>query len=412
MKNLFNEYVKTLETYIMFRIKQKTTALTESLTAKNRAPIMLSIGAPSDPPPQFSRDKLVEYMSEPGIHSYSVPKGEKFFLDAVREKMKRSFGASVENDEICSLIGSKEGIGNFIRGIINPTTVESEKEIIMVPDPGYASYKEMLKVSGGIAYSMPLTPENNFMPDLDEVWETMKKEGFNTDKVKAVILNYPNNPLGALATPEYFEKAIAFCKKHGIILLNDAAYIEMTFPGAPKACSVLKFEGAKDVAIEFHSFSKSYAMTGWRLGWACGNKELVGMLAKLKSSLDTGIFKLLQKAGAETLNSKEGDEYIEKSVLNYQKKQKILTDGLSKLGWDTSKLPQATFYLWLPIPPRYKTSEEFTDDLLEKSGIVVVPGNGFGKYGEGWFRVSVVAPDDKLYEAVERMEADGFTFYR
>lgn len=410
MEKLFNEYVKTLETYIMFRIKQKTVALTEELKKKNREPIMLSIGAPSDAPPQFAVERLANCMTEPGIHSYSVPKGEKYFVDAVIKRMKRSWDVEIQPDEVCSLIGSKEGIGNFIRGLINPTTDVNEKEIIMVPDPGYASYKEMLKVSGGIAYSMPLTPENNYMPDLDEVWENLKKEGYGQDKVKALIVNYPNNPLGAICTLEYLQKAVDFCKKHGIILISDAAYIEMTFPGAPRAHSALECNGAKDVTIEFHSFSKPYAMTGWRLGWACGNKELVGMLAKMKSSLDTGVFKAIQKTCAETLNDPRGDEYIIEAVKKYQKKQKILTDGLKKLGWDTENLPQATFYLWLPVPPRYKSCEDFTNELLEKSGIVVVPGTGFGKYGEGRFRVSIVAPDEKLYEVIERMEKDGFTF--
>ncbi len=412
MKELFNNYVQSLETYIMFQIGEEAARLAPELKEKGRAPIKLSMGAPVKNPPLFVIDRLKKALDDEGIHSYSSPKGEKYFLDAVKVRMKERFDVDLDSQkEIYSLIGSKEGIANLIRALINPTPKESERDIILIPDPGYASYKEMIKVSGGLAYSLPMTFENEFMPDLDSAWENMKKEGYDEKKVKALIINYPNNPLGATATLEYFKHVVEFCKKHNILLISDAAYTDMYFDENKKPPSILQVEGAKDVAVEFFSFSKPYAMTGWRLGWICGNSDVISIFGKQKTTIDTGIFKALQKAASEVLNSKEGEEYISEANLGFKKKQEIISKGLKELGWNMEKcIPDATFYLWLPIPPRYKTSKEFTDDLMKKSGIIVVPGHAFGKYGEGFFRISIVCTDENLQEVVDRMKLDGFYF--
>lgn len=413
MKELFNQYVQSLETYIMFQIGEEAARITPELEAKGRPPIKLSMGAPVKNPPQFVIDKLKEALDLKGIHSYSSPRGETYFLEAVAKRMKTRFDVELNpKTEIFSLIGSKEGIANLIRELINPTANEFDRDIILIPDPGYASYKEMIKVSGGVGYSIPMTLENNYMPDLDEVWENLKNDGYNENKVKALMVNYPNNPLGATATFEYLEKIVAFCKKHNILLISDAAYVDLYFDENKKPPSVLQVEGAKDIAVEFYSFSKPYAMTGWRLGWICGNAEAVAMFGKQKTTIDTGIFKALQKAASEVLNSKEGDEYIVESNLGFKKKQEIFLKGLKELGWPLDKInvPDATFYLWLPIPPRYKSSKEFSDDLMYKSGIILVPGHAFGKYGEGFFRVSIVCSDENLQEVIDRMKKDGFYF--
>lgn len=412
MKELFNQYVQSLETYIMFQIGEEAARLKPELIEKGRSPISLSMGAPVKNPPQFVIDKLKEALEAEGIHSYSTPKGEAFYLEAIAKRMKTRFGVDLDpKKEIFSLIGSKEGIANLIRELINPTSNEFDRDIIMIPDPGYASYKEMIKVSGGMAYSIPLTFENNYMPDMDEIWENMKSDGYDEKKVKALIINYPNNPLGATATIEYFKNIVDFCRKHKILLISDAAYTDMYFDENNLPPSILQVEGAKDIAVEFFSFSKPYAMTGWRLGWICGNAEVVSTFGKLKSTIDTGIFKALQKAASEVLNSKEGDDYIKEANLGFKKKQEILVKGLQELGWDMqNRVPEATFYLWLPIPPRYKISKEFTDDLMRKSGIVAVPGTAFGKYGEGFFRISIVCSDESLYEVIDRMKKDGFYF--
>ena len=413
MKELFNDYVQHLETYIMFQIKQETQRLTPELTAKGRKPISLSMGAPVTPPPKFVSDKLVEAINTDGMHTYTTPKGESYFLEAIATRMKNRFGIELDTKtEICSLIGSKEGIANMIRALVNPTTDKDKQDIILIPDPGYASYKEMVKVCGGLAYGLPLTQENDYMPNLDEVALQLEKDGLSMKRVKALIINYPNNPLGAVCTLDYMKHAVEFCKKHNILLMSDAAYVDMVFEGQEPAPSVFEVEGAKDVAVEFFSFSKPYSMTGWRIGWVCGNKDAVGVFAKLKSTIDTGIYKPIQKAAAAIINSKEGDEYIQEANRGFEKKQKLVVQGFKELGWDMDKLnpPKATFYLWLPIPPSYKTSKEFTDAVLNKSGIVLVPGSGFGDNGEGWFRMSIVASEEQMIEVIRRLKEDGFYF--
>lgn len=411
MQEFFNDYIQNLETYIMFRIKEEVAIITPELIAKNRAPISLSMGAPTQNPPKLALDTLKEAIDKDGMHTYSSPKGEKFFREACVQRMKNRFGVDIDPDkEIFSLIGSKEGIANFIRAIINPAINKEEKEIIMIPDPGYASYKEMIKVSGGIGYSVPLTVENNFMPDMEQVLEQLAKEGYNPKKVKALLINYPNNPLGATATREYYESLVKFCKKHHILLISDAAYADMYFKPELKPMSILEVEGAKDIAVEFHSLSKPYAMTGWRAGWICGNADAVRIFGKLKSTLDSGMFKAIQTACAKILNSKEGDEYIIEANKGFRKKQQIFVEGLKELGWGEFNVPDATFYLWIPIPPRYKTSVEFTDDLMHKSGVVAAPGSAFGEYGEGFCRISIVCSEEQLKEAIERMKTDGFYY--
>lgn len=413
MKELFNQYVQSLETYIMFAIGEEVARIKPELEAKGRPPISLSMGAPVKNPSQFVINKLKEALDIQGIHSYSSPKGETYYLEAIAARMKSRFGVDLDpKSEIISLIGSKEGIANLIRELINPTPEKFNRDIILIPDPGYASYKEMVKVSGGTSYSIPLTFENNYMPDMDEVWQNLKKDGYDEKKVKAMIINYPNNPLGATATLEYFKKTVEFCKKHNILLISDAAYTDMYFDENKKPPSIFEIQGAKDIAVEFFSFSKPYAMTGWRIGWICGNKEVISLFAKQKTTIDTGIFKALQKAASEVLNSKEGDQYIKEANLGFKKKQDILVEGLKELGWPMDKIniPDATFYLWLPIPPRYKTSKSFTDDMMYKSGVVAVPGNAFGNFGEGFFRISIVCSTDNLKNVISRMKEDGFCF--
>lgn len=413
MKNIFNDYVKTLETYIMFKIKARTVELTPELVAKNRAPISLSMGAPTDMPPKFVTDKLKQIIDEPDIHLYSTPRGEQFFLDAVKIYMKKRFNVELDSkSEIFSLIGSKEGLANVIREISNPKTDIYEQDIILIPNPGYASVKEMCKVSGINGYGIPLTKENHYMPNLDDVIEKLKSDGFDENKVKALMINYPNNPLGITATREYLEHCVDFCKRKNILLISDAAYCDIYFDEFNKPMSILEIEGAKDVAIEFFSFSKPFAMTGWRLGWFCGNSEAVDMVGKLKSTFDTGVFKAIQKVGAEVLNSEEGQVYCQCANKKFEKRQKMLLKGFKELGWniDDLEIPRATFYLWLPIPRKYRTSQEFCNDILETSGVVFVPGDAFGSEGEGWFRVSVVCSDDKLQEVIDRMKQDGFYY--
>ena len=411
MKQFFNEFAANIDTYIMFKIKEKMTNLSEELSKKGRKPISLAMGAPTTPPPALLIEKFKQAIDTDNIHTYSVPKGEKYLINSIITRMKKRFGVDVEASEICSLLGSKEGIANLIRGIITPNSDEKQKDIILIPDPSYASYKEMVKVCGGLGYSVPLTSENNYMPDMNTFIKQFENDGYDRTKIKALIINYPNNPLGATCTKEYLEHVVDFCKKNEILLISDAAYVDIYFDEKYKPHSVLELTNAKDIAVEFHSFSKPYSITGWRIGWVCGNKEVVSQFAKLKSTIDSGIFKGIQLACSEIINSKEGDDYItwaNKEIKN--KSDYFVNTFKNELGWDFDHIPNATFYHWIKIPKRYKTSEEFCDDLLTKSGVVMVPGTAFGKYGQGYVRVSIVCSQKELEEVVKRMKEDGFTY--
>ena len=414
MKNIFNDDVMTLDTYIMFKLKEQTTKLTPELKAKNRAPISLSMGAPTANPPKILIERLKEILDEDGIHTYSTPKGEQYFREAISKRIQNRFGVTMDpNTEIFSLVGSKEGIANLIRFLINPKKEEYEKDIIMVPDPCYASYLQFIQCSGGKAYSMPMTEENDYKPNLEKIYQQMLNDGYKAENLKAIIVNFPNNPLGVMTTREYMQSCIDFCKKHKILLISDAAYCDMYYgEGVEKPFSVFELEGAKDVAVEFFSFSKPYAVTGWRLGWICGNKEVIQRFGKGKSTIDNGIFKALQKACAEILNSPEGDKYIKEANKGYERKQAIMVKGFKELGWPISDktIPHTTFYLWLPIPKKYSSSFDFCEDVLKKSGVVLVPGNAYGEHGEGYFRISFVCSDEQLQEVIDRLKADGFTY--
>ena len=410
-EKVFNKEIMSLDTYIMFKLKEITTRLTPELTARGRKPISLSMGAPTANPPEFVINKLKDYLAKPGVHTYSTPKGEKPFRDAISVWMKRRFGVEMDPEkEIFSLIGSKEGIANLIRFATTPKENEFEKDIILCPDPCYASYWQFIKCSGAKGYPVPLTPENNYMPDMDEILAKLQKDGYDKNKIKMVLINYPNNPLGVSATREYVQSVVDFCRRENILLVSDAAYSELYFDEKEKPFSVFELEGAKDIAVEFFSFSKPYAVTGWRLGWICGNENIVQRFGKGKSTIDNGIFKVLQFACADLMNSPEGDKYIEEGNLNYKKKQAIIVKGLKELGWPIDNIPHTTFYLWLPIPKKYDNAFAFCQDLLEKSGIVVVPGNAFGAHGEGYFRLSFVCSDEELQEVIDRMKADNFYY--
>jgi LL-diaminopimelate aminotransferase len=413
VKNLYSEYCANMETYIMFRIAARVTELTPSLTEKGRPPLKMSIGAPTVAPPKVVIDYFKQVLDEPGIHTYSVPKGEKFFLDAVAQRMKSRFGVDVNPaKEVTSLIGSKEGLANMFRAIITPTLEKSRREIILTPDPGYASYVDSIEVAGGVAYPTPLNLENNYLPDLDAAVENLKRDGYDPAKIKAVIINYPSNPIGATAPFSYYEKVVAFARKHRILLISDVAYADMYFGGQEPPHSILEVPGAKELAIEFHSLSKPYAMTGWRIGFAVGNADAVDILAKMKGTMDSGIFRAIQKAAAFALTSPECDAYIRECNQMYEENQQIMLAGFKRLGWPIEQLnpPKATFYLWLPIPRNYTSCEKFSEDVLEKSGVVLVPGTAFGKTGEGFVRLSLVTPKHELEEVITRMEQDGFLY--
>ena len=239
IKKLFNHEVMSLDTYIMFKLKEETIRLTDELTAKNRAPIALSMGAPTMNPPEILINRLKEVLDEDGIHMYSTPKGESYFRLAISKWMKKRFNVDMDSEtEIFSLIGSKEGIANLVRFITTPRENELDKDVIMLPDPCYASYFQFVKCSGAKAYPMPLTRENDYKPKVEEIYKQIIKDGYKPENIKALFINFPNNPLGMSTTKEYVKTVIDFCKKHDILLVSDAAYCDLYFSGDEKRFSI------------------------------------------------------------------------------------------------------------------------------------------------------------------------------
>jgi len=409
-KSIFNNKVNSMRNYIMFEIKARQIELTPALKAKNRSPIALSMGAPVERVPEFVINKTKEYLDIDNLHTYSTPKGEPRFLEAVKNRMKKRFNVELdEKKEIFSLIGSKEGISNFIRALVNYSDDPEKQEVIWTPAPGYASYSQMIRIAGAKAFEIKLTEENNYMPDLNKVYEEYIQSGLDPKKIKGIIINYPNNPLGCTCDLAYLQHCVDFCNEKGIVLISDNAYCEMYYDENYKPHSALECKGGIDCCVEFYSLSKSYAMTGWRLGYAVGNSVGITMLSRMKSTVDTGIFKVLQYASADLLESEEGQKYIDNQNIMFKNKIQKFVDGLNSLGYKV-KMPKTTFYLWVEIPKRYENAKAFADDLLETSGIVVVPGNAFAPWATRHLRLSVVAKDEDLAEVIERMKTDGFYF--
>jgi len=290
--------------------------------------------------------------------------------------------------EVLSLIGSKEGIAHFPLAFVNPG------DTVLVPSPAYPVYNIGTLFAGGRSFFMPLLAENGFLPDLEAIPHDV------ASSARAIFINYPNNPTAATAEPEFFERVVAFAKKHGIIVCHDAAYSEMTFDGFHPS-SFLEIKGAMEVGVEFHSLSKTYNMTGWRIGFAVGNASAIEGLGAVKSNIDSGVFQAVQMAGIEALRGDQG--CVAEMCAIYQRRRDVMTEGLISAGFKLEK-PKATFYLWVKVPAGY-TSAGITARLLEEAGLVVTPGNGFGEPGEGYFRMALTQKEDRLKEAIKRLKA-------
>jgi LL-diaminopimelate aminotransferase len=310
------------------------------------------------------------------------------FRSAVAGWYKRRFNVALDPaSEVLTLIGSKEGIGHVPLAFVDPG------DIVLVPSPGYPVYPVGTGFAGGVSHIMPLTKENGFLPDLTAVPTHVAK------KAKLMWLNSPNNPTSVVMSKDYFEQVVDFARTHQIIVCHDAAYSEIFYDGKRPA-SFLEIDGAKEVGVEFHSLSKTYNMTGWRLGFAVGNREVLAGLGKVKSNLDSGVFQAVQEAGITALNL---DDSVTDGLRKvYQERRDVLVPGLQTLGLDVDP-PPAAFYVWVTVPKGY-TSASFTTHLLEKAGIVTTPGNGFGQPGEGYIRMTVTTSKERLAEAVERIK--------
>jgi LL-diaminopimelate aminotransferase len=358
--------------------------------AEGRDLIDLGIGDPDQPTPEPIIAALDQAAHDPETHRYDETNaGWVPFLEAAATWAGKRFGISVNPEtEALLLIGSKEGLAHLAWAYIDPG------DLSLVPDPAYTVYKVNTLMAGGETYSMPLTEENGFVPDLAAIPTDIAR------KAKLLWLNYPNNPTGAVAPLRFYADAVAFAKDYDLLLINDAAYSEVYYDDY-RPPSVLQVPGAKEVAIELHSLSKSFNMTGWRLGFALGNPDAIATLNKLKSNLDSKQFPAISLAGTYALLHGDNRATLEL----YKKRRDILCDGLNALGWRVRK-PQATFYIWARIPAGY-TSAEFAKLLLEKASVNVIPGNGYGEYGEGYVRMSLTVQGDRngerLQEAVRRI---------
>ncbi|MBO7393124.1 MAG: LL-diaminopimelate aminotransferase [Abditibacteriota bacterium] len=365
--------------------------------AEGKDLIDLGIGDPDQPTPQPIIDKLCEAANDPETHRYDETEaGWPSFLEAVARRYKRRFNVDIDpKSEAMLLIGSKDGLAHICWAMIDPGDVS------LVPDPGYTVYKVNTMMAGGEPFAMPLLEKNGFMPDLTAI---------PTDKAKAaklMFLNYPNKPTGAVATLDFYADAVRFAKEYDIAIVSDTAYSDVCYDGY-KAPSMLQVEGAKDVVIELDSLSKAYNMTGWRIAYAVGNAELVGHLNKMKSNVDSRQFPAVDIAAAYALDNVSNQATYDL----YTKRRDILCDGLNSIGWKVKK-PVASLYVWAKVPEGY-TSADFAKKLLTDAGVLVIPGNGYGQYGEGYVRMSLTVGGDKdgdrLAEAVERIKASGIKF--
>ena len=352
--------------------------------------IDLGIGDPDLPTPQHITDKLIEEMAYPENFKYPSFIGCLDFRKAVAEFYKRQFDVDLDPEtEVLALIGSKEGLAHLVPTVIDPG------EVVLAPDPGYPPYRMAISLAGGQLYTMPLLEENNFEPQFQNIPENVAA------KAKLMFLNYPGNPTAATVDMDFFHQAISFAEKHKIVIAHDAAYNMVTFDGY-QAPSILQADGAKKVAVEFGSLSKTYSMTGWRIGYVVGNKEVIKALSIYKSNTDTGQFTPIQKAAAYALTSSQ--DCVKASNEIYAERMKAMTTALKSIGVKTEPT-RGTFFIWAPVPEGY-TSAEFANRVLEKTGVIITPGHAFGTHGEGYFRLSLSVPTDRLTEAINRMKKE------
>ena len=351
--------------------------------------ISLGIGDPDLPTPPHIIERLCQAARDPQNHRYPESEGLPEFRQAVAAWYKRRFNVTLDpNKEVVSLIGAKDGVAHIALCLIDPG------DIALVPDPGYPVYAIGTMFCGGESYYMPLLEENGFLPDLDSIPTKIAK------KAKVLWINYPNNPTGAVAGLDFFDKVVAFAKKYDIAVCHDTPYTEVAFDGY-KPVSFLQAKGAMDVGIEFHSFSKTYNMTGWRVGMAVGNAEMIDALRRVKSNIDSGLPQAIQQSAIAALNGPQ--QCVADNIAVYQRRRDRVIDTFDKIGIKATK-PKASLYIWVKVPDGY-TSVSFANRLLDDLAVVVTPGIGYGQNGDGYIRISLTVPDKRLDEALARIAA-------
>jgi len=378
------ERLSTLPPYLFAAIDKAKA----EVAAKGLDIISLGIGDPDLATPDFIIEALYQAAKKPVNHQYPSYVGMLSYRQAVADWYKERFEVELDPEtEVVSLIGSKEGIAHFPLAFINPG------DMALVATPNYPVYGIATEFAGGIVNYLPLLEENDFLVDLDavdnDIWA----------KAKMIFVCYPNNPTAATANKEFYERLIEKAKEFNVIVVSDAAYTEIYYDIQNKPISIMECKGAKDVCIEFHSLSKTYNMTGWRVGMAVGNSSLIAGLGKIKENVDSGIFQAVQEAGIAAL--KDGEPYAEKFRGIYKKRRDVVSAALTKIGIK-HRVPDASFYMWCNTPEGYKSSE-FVTNVLKQTGVVLTPGNGFGTPGEGYFRISLTVNNDLLEEAVSRI---------
>ncbi|TYP60006.1 LL-diaminopimelate aminotransferase [Thermosediminibacter litoriperuensis] len=378
------ERIKQIPPYLFAQIDKKIAELRK----KGIDVISLGVGDPDLPTPPNIIDALEKAARDPECHKYPDYEGSLDFRKAVATYYRRRFGVDLDPEsEVMALIGSKEGIAHIFFAFIDPG------DYALIPDPAYPVYKTATLFAGGIPYSMPLLKENNFLPDFSSIDTEIAR------KAKLMFLCYPNNPTAAVADEKFFEEAVEFAKTYDIIICHDSAYAEVTFDGY-KAPSLLSVKGAKDIGVEFGSLSKPYRMTGWRLGYAVGNKDVIAALGIIKTNVDSGQFTAIQRAGIEALLGPQNS--LDEMLSVFKRRRDLVVETLREVGLEVEP-PKGTFYVWVPVPEGY-TSSSFAEMLLEKAAVVVTPGNAYGDHGEGYVRISLTTPDDRLKEAMRRIK--------
>jgi len=385
--------LKQIPPYLFARIDEKKSAA----KARGVDVINMGIGDPDKATLQPIIDEMHNAIDDASTHDYPPYTGTLEYRKACVKWTAQRFGVREFDpvSECLSTIGSKESIHNVFLAFVD------NGDYSLIPDPGYPVYNTGTIFAGGTPHKMPLLAENSFLPDFEKIPNDIR------NKAKIMFLNYPNNPTSAIAPVEFFQEAVDFCSKYGILLAHDMSYSEIYFDDYTSP-SIFNAKNADEIAIEFHSFSKSYNMTGWRLGWVLGNQEAIQALAQVKTNIDSGVFKAIQKAGIRGLSIPQSE--IEKRNDDvYMPRRKAICDGLKSLGWNI-EAPKATMFVWAPIPQSYKSSAEFCEMLLDECGIVVSPGNAFGAHGEGFFRIAMTNEVNRIEEAFERMKAKGIRY--
>lgn len=376
--------IKNLPPYLFAEIEKKV----ENMRIQGKEVIDLGIGDPDLPTPDFIIDRLYSEAKKAENHRYPSYRGLSAFRKAVANWYTKRFGVTFNPDrEVVSLIGSKEGIAHFPWCIVNPG------DIVLASDPGYPVYKISTMLAGGIPLELPLLKKNQFLPDFTSFPESVLK------RTKLIFINYPNNPTGATVDHHFFKEVVRLAHKYDFVIAHDLAYSEVSYDGY-NAPSIFEVDGAREVAVEFHSLSKTFNMTGWRVGFAVGNEKLIEALGRVKTNIDSGIFNAIQWSGVEALGRTQ--EVLEWILPIYTRRRNLVVEALQACGFEVEK-PRASFYIWVPVPMGY-TSMSFAEHLLENTGVVVTPGIGFGQFGEGYIRISLTSSEEILAKAMKKIQ--------